>query len=167
MRTGSSDGVVENDLTLAREVVDSLRLAGLDIWLFGGWAEELRGMRASGPHADIDLLLRAATFDELEAFLSSQRHLIEIPEKRFSHKRAFLWRGVRVEVFLVQPHPLHQTVMFDGRVLIHWPNDTFAEGCAAGVPIASKAALALYRRDHRRVRHAYAAFRAARTSAGE
>jgi hypothetical protein len=45
-----------NDLEMVRWVL--ALLCGVDVacWLFGGWAEELRGLRAPSQHADIDLL---------------------------------------------------------------------------------------------------------------
>ena len=119
-------------------------------------------MRAPGEHQDIDLLLRAASFDGLERFLLGERLAFEIPDKRFSHKRAFAWRGTRVELLLVRSTPHLLTDVFDGRVVVEWPADAFAEGHVAGLPVASTAALALYRKDHDKVSRAYAAFCAAR-----
>src|SRR4051794_20282946 len=101
-----------NDLTLVSKLVDILRSSGMDVWVFGGWAEELREMRQPGTHTDIDLLLRAADFRALEAHLANHSGVEEIPEKRFSHKRAFLWNSVLVELFLVQPAAYDLTVMF-------------------------------------------------------
>ena len=46
----------------------------------------------------------------------AHRGIAEIPKKRFSHKRAYVWNGVRVEIFLAQPGPPDTTVMFDGPV---------------------------------------------------
>ena len=56
-----------NDLKLVADVVGTLRANALAVWVFGGWAEELRGVRQAGSHADIDLLLRAVHFDRLES----------------------------------------------------------------------------------------------------
>jgi predicted nucleotidyltransferase len=154
---------VSNNLQLVREVVDTLRRRGLDIWLFGGWAEELRGLRPPTPHGDIDLLLRSESFAQLEAFLSAQPTLTEIAAKRFSHKRAFVWLGIPVEILLVQSDSL-QTLAFDGRATIDWPTNTFTEPSPSGLPIASTEALALYRRRHGEVVEAYAAYRTAQTS---
>ena len=85
----------------------------------------------------------------------AHRGIAEIPEKRFSHKRAYVWNGVRVEIFLAQPGPPDTTVMFDGRVTVHWPVNTFAEGTIAGLPVISVSALSLYRTDHDQVARAY------------
>jgi hypothetical protein len=148
-----------NDLELVSAIVQSLRAGGMDIWVFGGWAEELQGMRTPGPHSDIDLLLRATSFGSLDSFMPRISGMTEIPQKRFSHKRAFVWQGVRVEVFLVQPCPHELTVMFDGRAIVEWPADTFAGAFVEGLPVASKSALKMYRRDHElRAMHAKAFF---------
>jgi hypothetical protein len=155
-----------NDVNLVRDVVRRLRDRGHDVWLFGGWAEELAGVRPAGPHGDIDLLLRAPNFVALDALLRGQSDFSEIEQKRFSHKRAFEFRGVRIEVLLVQPSPSARTILFDGRGMLSWPADTFAGAAQAGLPIVSLAALALYRSEHDRVVEAYAAYRSAQASAG-
>ena len=46
-----------NDLKLVADVVGTLRANALAVWVFGGWAEELRGVRQAGSHADIDFAL--------------------------------------------------------------------------------------------------------------
>jgi len=155
----SGDGR-QNDLHLVREVLGVLREAGLHVWLFGGWAEELRGMRAPSAHTDIDILLRGAAFELLDAFLAERSEAVEIREKRFSHKRAFVWHDVRVEIVLVRPGSPGTSDIFDGRVVIEWPPDTFAEPSVAGMPACSRGALALYRDRHDLVVTAYAAHRA-------
>jgi hypothetical protein len=147
-----------NDLTLLSTIVDTLRAHSLDIWVFGGWAEQLKGLRQPGPHADTDLLIRATNFRQLEVVLADIPGVTEIPEKHFSHKRAFEWNGVRVEVFLVQPSSPDTTIMFDGRAAIHWPTDTFAESPVAALHVASKTALRMYRRNHDQVTRAHREF---------
>ena len=42
-----------NDLGFVMRVVDLLEDARLRVWLFGGWAEELRGLRAPCEHTDV------------------------------------------------------------------------------------------------------------------
>jgi hypothetical protein len=155
-----------NDLELVSAIVRSLRAGGMDVWVFGGWAEEMRGMRPPGPHVDVDLLLRATDFSPLDTFMPGVSGVMEIPQKHFSHKRAFVWQGVRVEVFLVQPSPHELTTMFDGRVIVQWPADIFAGGFIEGLPVASKSALKMYRRDHDRVVCAYTEFMESRERTG-
>ena len=155
-----------NDLKFVSAIVKSLRAGVLDVWVFGGWAEELQGMRPPGPHTDVDLLLRATDFGPLDAFMPRVAGVTEIPQKRFSHKRAFVWQDVRVEVLLVQPAPHALTVLFDGRATVQWPADTFAGGFVEGLPVASKSALKMYRHDHDQVARAYAEFMESRARAG-
>ena len=57
-----------NNFELISTIVNCLRAGGMDIWVFGGWAEELQGMRPPGLHTDVDLLLRAPDFGLLDAF---------------------------------------------------------------------------------------------------
>lgn len=149
---------LSNNLSLVTSLVDMLSREGLDIWVFGGWGEELRGMRPPGPHSDIDLLLHAPNFDALEDALARSCHSMPIPEKRFSHKRGFEWMGVRVEVFLARPGAVATSNVFDGRHVIRWPSDTFEGEVVQDLQVVSATALAEYRRDHRHVAQAYASF---------
>jgi hypothetical protein len=79
-------------------------------------------------------------FDALDAFMSGVPIVTAISQKRFSHKRGFVWQGVRVEVFLVQPGPHDLTVLFDGRAAVQWPDDTFPAECTERLPVVSKSA---------------------------
>ena len=40
---------------------DALESAGLDYWLFGGWAVDFHVGRVTRPHGDIDLAVSVAT----------------------------------------------------------------------------------------------------------
>src|SRR5207248_834952 len=53
---GGGGGERMNDLSFVMHVVDLLEDARLRVWLFGGWAEELRGLRAPCEHVDVDFL---------------------------------------------------------------------------------------------------------------
>ena len=71
-------------------------------WLCGGWAEQLWGMGAPRHHRDVDLLYPAPSFAYLDWWLALTTDLIVIPEKKFSHKRAFLSEGIMIEVILLE-----------------------------------------------------------------
>jgi hypothetical protein len=144
-----------NTRTHVLTVVSTLQKRDLSVWLFGGWAEELREMREPGPHSDIDLLLRAEDFDQLDSILAELPGVVEIPQKHFSHKRAVEWSGVRVEIFLVQPRATDVTVFFDGGVVFDWPADAFTDSSIGNLPVASLTALNKYRREHHHVERAY------------
>ncbi len=79
------------------DTLRELATAGVPVSVFGGWAEELFGLRPPGPHRDIDLLYPAADFSVLEEFLRAHSGLEEIEGKRFAHKRAYRQQGVLVE----------------------------------------------------------------------
>ena len=51
--------LVLNELNTVRRVMALLNGAGASCWLFGGWAEEMRGLRPPAAHGDIDLLYPA------------------------------------------------------------------------------------------------------------
>jgi hypothetical protein len=91
-----------NDLSFVRSTMTLLERHGIQTWLFGGWAEELRGMARPRRHRDIDLLHRSSDFEIVDHFLGSGL-VDEIPAKRLPHKRAFVVDGVMVEILLVGP----------------------------------------------------------------
>jgi hypothetical protein len=133
-----------NDLSFVMRVVDMLEDARLRVWLFGGWAEELRGLRPPSEHADVDLLYPARDFARVDRFLRSSRHarLAEEP-----YKRAFELEKVPVEILLVQKDEHGWfTDLPEGRH--RWPADVFAT--AGRLPVASVDALEGYRRARRR-----------------
>src|SRR4051794_34126648 len=87
---------------------------GMNVWVFGGWAEEFWQVTPPRRHNDIDLLFPAESFDALDRVIAADSAFVEIPLKRFSHKRAFMHQDVMVELFLVQgiaPHFV--TAFFD------------------------------------------------------
>jgi hypothetical protein len=143
------------------ETLRRLRQAGMPLWIFGGWAEELWQMTLPRPHNDIDLLYRAESFDTLDHVIAAEAAFTEIPLKRFSHKRAFMYQGVMVEVFLVQGQTPHLvTSFFAGRYTFDWPPDTVAHTLYIDqqtINVASRTALTQYRQQHAAIAQAYAA----------
>lgn len=85
------------------DVMSLLADHGVRCALFGGWAKELLGLRAPGPHRDIDLVHEGNDFSAVDRLLdASPDDLRQVREKRFHHKRAFLYRDVLCEILLVQ-----------------------------------------------------------------
>jgi len=125
------------DLALVLAAVDLLESYGARTWVFGGWAEELRGLSPPRAHRDVDLLYPAPRFDRLDAL-----DLQWIEGKRLPHRRAFAVDGALVELFLVQRDP-------DGwfteicEVRHSWPPNVFA--ATGRLPVASAAALTGFR----------------------
>jgi hypothetical protein len=130
-----------NDLGFVMRVVDLLEDARLRVWLFGGWAEELRGLRAPCEHTDVDLLYPGRDFTRVDSFV--QRFGVdEIEAKHRPHKRGFELEGTLVELLLVQKDDAGWfTELPAGRH--DWPSDVFAT--AGRLPVASVAALEGYR----------------------
>lgn len=140
-----------NDLAFVRDAMARLRDAGITTWLFGGWAEELRGMAPPRPHHDVDLLYPATGFARVDAFLAGGTAVTEIAAKRLPHKRAFLDEGIMVELILVQPFAAGGHVTpFWGSTRYRWPGDVFAAG-VGGLRVASAVALREYRLSHGRL----------------
>ena len=131
------------DLSKVLKVVDALENARLRVWLFGGWAEELRGLRPPCEHSDVDFLYPGKDFSRVDRFAAGEGR---------QHKRSFMLEGVPIELLLVQkdeqgwysplPRGEHR-----------WPADVFAT--AGKLPVASEAALRAYRAV--RSRHSQAA----------
>ena len=148
-----------NTLGFLLSLVKLFEEAELPVWVFGGWAEELWQITPPGTHRDIDFLYPGETFEHLDCFLTRTEEFQEIPAKRFSHKRAILYRQVMIEFLLVQSaNGNHFTDFFSGRYHLAWPIDVFHDqvhisGCK--IPISSKQALAMYRQQHEQVEKAY------------
>ncbi|HUS21184.1 MAG TPA: hypothetical protein VMZ66_04135 [Aeromicrobium sp.] len=132
---------VPHDLILVERAVRLLQEGGFDVAVFGGWGEELRGLRPPRSHRDVDLVVLDAALEELDEFLH-QSH--EIPAKRLPHKRAFRLDDVAVELSLA-----FRTA--HGAEIRWWDDDPvelaeFAISQIHRLPVANAAALASYRR---------------------
>lgn len=151
-----------HDLAFVLSVLSRLERAGIRPWLFGGWAEELRGLRPAGAHGDIDLLYPASSFNAVDDFLALDPAVTEIVPKRFSHKRAFEIEKVVVELILVERENGGDfTRFFSGLYRFQWPEDTFAwlaSGNHPRLPVVGECALRRYRQDHVAIERAYQIF---------
>ena len=150
-----------NSVHFLCSTLDRFQHAGIALWTFGGWAEELWQRIPARTHNDIDFLYPAASFELLDNIIATESFLFsKIPEKHFSHKRAILSGGVMLEFLLVQTSaPTFVTSFFDGHYRLQWPADTFDHSLAVGqkrVAVASRAALMHYRRNHMAIEQAYA-----------
>jgi hypothetical protein len=147
----------QNTRRFLADTLQELAAAQIQAWVFGGWAEELQGLRPPGPHGDIDLLYPAEDFGRVDRFLQPHADLEEVPAKRFVHKRACVWRGVLIEIFLLPPTPAGFVTNFFGLYPFRWPDKTLSQAPLLSIPapVASPAALRLYREQHKAVEQAY------------
>lgn len=127
-------------IRLLRKAVSLVSGAGLEPVVFGGWAEELHGLRAPEPHHDIDLLVVDPDRELLDGLL---RRTGEIREKRFSHKRAFLLEGVLVELLLAEESDGAHVSCFWDALRWEWPPLESVE--IRGFPVAPREAVTAYR----------------------
>ncbi len=139
--------LVSNDIDLLRETVDSLRVAGFQTAVFGGWAEELHRLSGPRPHHDIDLIVLDAEIVKLDAFVQERG---EIVAKRLTHKRAFTAAGELIELIIVNTVDGMLLTNFWGSCLYEWPDLGPVE--VDGLPVATVAALTAYRQDHASIR---------------
>lgn len=135
------------------EIVTRLENEGLKIVIFGGWAAELQKIEKVRPHSDIDLLILDKDFNRLVGFIN--RNEWEIV-KSYSHKKAFMFDGIMVEVFLVRIDDNEFTTEFTGEeksVIFHWPDQLFTERAIRDVSLklATKDTMAKYRKSHKRI----------------
>ena len=122
-----------SDLSTVLKIVDALEDARLRVWLFGGWAEELRGLRPPCEHSHVDFLYPGRDFARVDRFAAGDER---------PHKRTFELEGVSVELLLVQKDERGWYSQLP--VGIHrWPADVFAT--AGKLPVASETALHAYR----------------------
>jgi hypothetical protein len=140
-----------NDLAFVHRALAQLEAAGCRAWVFGGWAEELRGLAPPRPHRDLDLLVDTDQLPALEAFLRGAA-VREIAAKRLPHKRAFLLDGVMVEALVVARADAGRRFSdVFGLARLPWPDDAMPAGGVAGLRVASCQSLCGYRRARARL----------------
>lgn len=110
---------MENTREKVAAVVARLRGSGIVCDLFGGWAEEVLGLREPSAHGDIDMVYRSETFKERDSKLREIPEFEEVPLKRFRHKGAFRFYGTPCEITLVQEREGPFT-LFWGDVPFRW-----------------------------------------------
>jgi hypothetical protein len=110
----------ENTKQLLREVVEFFSRNGITVWVFGGWAEELNEVIEPRPHKDLDLLYFSADFTAIDNVIKSE-NLPEIQGKHFHHKRAFLFKDVMAELFLVEQDKKGFYTNFWQQKKYYWP----------------------------------------------
>jgi hypothetical protein len=130
-----------NDLAFVERAVLLLETKGVDTWVFGGWAEELRGLIKPREHVDVDLLYPAEDWSIVDNL-----YLDWVEEKRFDWKRAFKLEGITVELFLVQYDARGWYTQLERR-RHNWPANVFSNN--GRLPVVSTAALAGYRHSYR------------------
>ncbi len=119
-RRTSRGGMANTSKTLS-EILAMLAAHGVACDVFGGWAEEMLGLRAPGPHSDIDLIYRADGFTALDAALANLENVLRaVPAKLFPHKRAFLFRETLCEITLVTQDDVGPVTYFWGDLAYRW-----------------------------------------------
>jgi hypothetical protein len=126
-----------NDLDFVLRAVDLLSSRGIKAWVFGGWGEELRGLRPPREHTDLDLLYPARDWARVDAL-----DLEWVAAKHLPWKRAFVLEGTLVELFLVERDDEGWFTQL-ARRRHGWPDNVFSTNGRVGV--ASTAALVGYR----------------------
>lgn len=148
-----------NTLPFVCDLMWQLEEAGLRTWLFGGWAEEVWQLSPPRAHYDIDLLYVASDFQQLDAWMSQRGEFEPVVGKCFYHKRAFVYQGVLVEIFLLESSGnSYITKYFGDKYVLKWPEGTLSEvqlADDARITLASPEALRCYRAQHERVSGAY------------
>ena len=149
---------IVNDIYFLNQVLKSCKNNSLDVYIFGGWAEELLEISPPRPHNDIDLLFRGENLNPIEEAIIKERNWKEIILKRFPHKRAITIDNIMVEFFLVNEESKGFYTDFFSIYRFEWPFDTFSHTINLNgekVNIASKSSLSLYRKTHHYKQKAY------------
>jgi len=130
-----------NDLAFVQRAVGLLDAHEIETWIFGGWAEELRGLIRPREHVDVDLLYPAKDWSAVDELPFGW-----VEGKRFAWKRAFVLEATLVELFLVQRDEQGwYTELLRRRH--RWPENVLASN--GELRIASTAALASFRHSYR------------------
>lgn len=101
-------------------IISRLNRAGINTVLFGGWAKELNKQILPCTHNDIDLLCLDNDFKKLDSFIISNNDIVEIKLKHFSHKRAFLYCGIMIELLLVKSDGTEYVTPFWDEYFFKW-----------------------------------------------
>jgi hypothetical protein len=148
-----------NTLPFLLSIIRLLTDAQVTTWVFGGWVEELWQISAPRAHNDIDLLYPADDFVHVDRWIVATEGITEIAGKRFSHKRAVIYRQVMIEFLLLERvHDGHQTNFLSGLYALEWPPDTLRYTISIAdcvLQVASPDTLTCYRREHIAVQQAY------------
>ena len=112
-------------LLALREVGGTLEAAGIDYWVFGGWAVDLHAGRVTRAHDDVDLAVWHHDLSVIGSLLEAQgwRHAPTGDENGGTgYERA----GVRLELtFLARDREGIYTPLREGRA--SWSEETFAD----------------------------------------
>lgn len=110
-----------NTLETLAAVLELLKDCGVECDIFGGWAEELLGMREPWQHGDIDLVYRGADFAPVDMAIRHRHETFSnVAGKRFRHKRAFVFRETLCEIVLVRDSSTTPTTYYWGDVPFQW-----------------------------------------------
>ena len=143
---------MKNSLETVVAVAAQLRRLGIACDLFGGWAEEILGIREPSTHSDIDMIYRSENFEHFDLRLKEATDFKEVPLKRFRHKRAFQYRNTLCEIMLVKGQDT-PTTLFWGDVPFLWDTPLLHRAPiqigAEPLTIVSAGNLARYRRLHK------------------
>lgn len=123
-----------NDLDFVLRVTDLLWSRGIRTWVFGGWAEEFRGLCPPRAHAGLDLLYPARDWARVDTL-----QLAWSVEKRRPWRRAFVLERTLVQLVLVERDAGGWYTQL-GRSRHDWAADVFATN--GRVAVASAAAVA-------------------------
>ena len=120
------DEAAAEQLAALGEVVSALGAAGVDHWLFGGWAVDFYAGRVTRPHDDVDLAVWLADVPRIAELLvaGGWRHA---PEPDEDGGTGYERDGVRLELTFLE-RDLDETVFIplrEGRAA--WPAGAFAE----------------------------------------
>ncbi len=137
-----------NDIPFVLTTIKLLENNGIDTILFGGWAEEIMEVIKPREHKDIDLIYIGNDFSLVDSFIDSCTEFQIIERKRFTHKRAFFFKGVMIEIILIKPDDNNFVTNFWDLYSLTWPlilfhSQVFSNGQI--VKVASPQIIEFYR----------------------
>jgi len=110
-----------NTLDTLADTLSILAAWGVSCDIFGGWADEILGLRPPWQHRDIDLVYQAADFTKLDlAMIDLAGVFLPVPAKHFPHKRAFVFRETLCEIVLIDADDAGPVTYYWGDVAYRW-----------------------------------------------
>ena len=148
--------VAENNQSFVVEVISIFLKHQVLLHVFGGWAEELTGIRPCSAHKDVDFICVDEGTRKIDSILSEISVFAEIEQKRFSHKRAFMYKGIMIEIFLARRYVSHCYIDLWGRYKICWLESRMSQlipDAYSTISVVSPDVLQLYRQHYSFVSH--------------
>ena len=116
-------GGAAGQLAALAEVASDLDRAGIEYWLFGGWAVDFYAGRVTRPHSDVDLAVWLADVPRISALLK-ESHWVHTPDPDEDGGTGYERGGVRIELTFLARNAGQVTTPLAASDAV-WPDGAF------------------------------------------